>query len=410
MEKLAHSEVVILLIQVAIMLLFARIFGELARKVKQPIIIGEIIAGIILGPTILGVFMPDLFTFVFTQNTHTSFALDGLVSMSVILLLFIAGLEVEMHIVLEQGKKAIGISLLGMIIPFASGFLLPYFFPDIFNLKNQHSKLLFSLFLGTAMSITALPVLAKILLDLNLFKSKLGIPIIVSAMINDLLGWLVFSVVLSMMTAKSSSFNVFYTIFLTLGFTLFMFTVGKKMLDKLLPWINKNFSWPGGFLSITIVICFLCAAFTEYIGIHAVFGAFIVGVAMSDTSHLTVRAKEIIHQFVNNIFAPLFLVSIGLKVNFIANFDLTLVIIVIILATAGKVIGCGLGAYFSGFTKNESLAVGFGMNTRGAMEIILGTLALEYGLIDEKIFIALVVMALVTSISSGPLMKYFLKN
>jgi Kef-type K+ transport system membrane component KefB len=149
---------------------------------------------------------------------------------------------------------------------------------------------------------------------------------------------------------------------------------------------------------------------TEFIGIHAIFGAFILGVAFGDSEHMSERAKEIIHQFINNIFAPLFFVSIGLKVNFAANFDPVLTLIILVIAFAGKILGSGYGARLSGLAWNESLAVGFGMNARGAMEIILGLIALDNGLIDERVFVSLVIMALVTSITSGPLMKWSLSR
>ena len=166
-------------------------------------------------------------------------------------------------------------------------------------------------------------------------------------------------------------------------------------------------AWPGGLISLTLAFCFLGAAFTEGIGIHAIFGAFIVGVALGDSDHFSEKAKEIVHQFINNIFSPLFFVSIGLRVNFIQNFDLKVVLIILVIAFSGKILGAGLGAYLGGFSKREALATGFGMNARGAMEIILGLVALEVHLIGETIFVALVVMALLTSITSGPFMKIF---
>jgi Kef-type K+ transport system membrane component KefB len=158
-----------------------------------------------------------------------------------------------------------------------------------------------------------------------------------------------------------------------------------------------------------LVLSFLGAAFTEYIGIHAVFGSFLVGVALGDSVHMTEKIKEIVHHFVTNIFAPLFFVSIGLKVNFATNFDLVLVGTILIMAFAGKTIGCSLGAFLTGFTRRQSLAIGFGMNARGAMEIILATLALQNGLINEQMFVALVVMAIVTSVAAGSMMKFFLQ-
>lgn len=409
MEKLAHGEVVNLLIQLAVMLIAARVFAEIAQKFKQPAVVGEILAGILLGPTILGGVFPDLFDSLFKSNAMTNIALDGYIQISVVLLLFIAGLEVDLNLVLSQGKKALNISFFGLVIPFAFGFTAPFFFAEFFGFA-EGSKLLFSLFMGTAMAISALPVIVRTLMDLNLFKSRMGMMIVSAAMVDDIIGWMIFSIILSFMGKEASTMGLGYTILLTVGFAGFMVTIGKSLINRILPWINKRLAWPGGLMSLSLAACFLAAAFTEYIGIHAIFGAFILGVAIGDSDHMPERAKEIIHQFVNNIFAPVFFVSIGLKVNFFTNFDPLLVIVVILVAYVGKVIGCGFGSMRGGLGKWESVAIGFGMNARGAMEIILGLIALENGLINEKLFVALVVMALVTSMTSGPLMKWALKK
>jgi Kef-type K+ transport system membrane component KefB len=408
MSKLSQYEVMSLLIQLSVMLLMGRLFAEAARKLKQPAVIGEILAGIILGPTILGMLNPDWFQGLFPSGS-SALVLDGFVQVAVVMLLFIAGLEVDLHIVLQQGRQAFYTSTFGLIIPFAIGFMFPYFFPEFFGSTNETRHLAYSLFMGTSMAITALPVIARILMDLGIFKSRMGMLVISSAMINDLIGWLIFSVVLGMI-GKAQNISLWNTVLLTVGFTVAMLTVGRWLINRGLPWVNQKLAWPGGLLSLALALCFLAAAFTEYIGIHAVFGAFIVGVALGDSEHLSERAKEILHQFINNIFAPLFFVAIGLKVNFIENFDLLLTLAIIAIAFAGKIIGSGWGTRLGGFTWRESMAAAFGMNARGAMEIILGLVALENGLINEKVFVSLVIMALVTSMSSGPLMKWMLKK
>lgn len=408
MNKLSQYEVMSLLIQLSVMLLMGRLFAEAARKIKQPAVIGEILAGIILGPTILGMLNPDWFHGLFPAGS-SSLVLDGFVQVAVVLLLFIAGLEVDLHIVLQQGRQALYTSSLGLLIPFAIGFVFPYFFPEFFGSADDSRHLAYSLFMGTSMAITALPVIARILMDLNIFKSRMGMLVISSAMINDLIGWLIFSVVLGMI-GKEQNLSLWSTVLLTVGFTALMLTIGRWLMNKTLPWVNQKLAWPGGLLSLALALCFLAAAFTEYIGIHAIFGAFIVGVALGDSEHLSERAKEIVHQFINNIFAPLFFVAIGLKVNFIENFDPLLTLAIIAIAFAGKIIGSGWGTRLGGFTWRESMAAAFGMNARGAMEIILGLVALENGLINEKVFVSLVIMALVTSMSSGPLMKWMLKK
>ena len=409
MGKLGHADVIHLLVQLSIMLVMARLFAEVFRKLNQPAVIGEILAGILLGPTVLGMLKPDWFEALYPVGAVSGVILSGFVQVAVIMLLFIAGLEVDLHIVWQQGRQAITTSLFGLIIPFSVGFVFPYFFPQFFGIADVNGRLIFALFMGTAMAITALPVIVRILMDINLFKSRMGLLVVASAMVDDLVGWLIFSVILGLI-GKQGSMPLVNTIILTLGFAAFMLTVGRGMLNRVLPWVNKKLAWPGGVLSLSLALCFLAAAFTEWIGIHAIFGAFIMGVALGDSEHFSERAKEIVHQFINNIFAPLFFVSIGLRVNFILNFELGLTLIIIAIAFVGKIVGSGLGTRLGGFSWKESLAAGFGMNARGAMEIILGIIALENGLINEKVFVSLVIMALVTSMTSGPLMKWSLSR
>jgi Kef-type K+ transport system membrane component KefB len=408
MGKLSHDMVVQLLIQLSLMLVMGRLFAEIARRFKQPAVVGELVAGIIIGPTVLGLIQPDWFQFLFPTGSASGIVLAGLVQVAVIMLLFIAGLEVDLHIVWQQGRQSILTSLFGLVIPFLFGFALPYAFSEFFGIAESQDHFTFALFMGTAMAISALPVIVRILMDLNLFKSKIGLLVVASAMVDDVIGWLIFSVLLSMIGKGGDKMPFINTLLLTVGFAALMLTVGRGLLNRMLPWMNKKMAWPGGVLSVSLALCFMGAAFTEYIGIHAIFGAFIIGVSLGDSEHFSERAKEIVHQFINNIFAPLFFVSIGLRVNFATNFDFWLTLIVIAIAFAGKILGAGLGTRLGGFSWRESWAAGFGLNARGAMEIILGIVALENGLINEKVFVSLVIMALVTSMSSGPLMKLML--
>lgn len=398
------------LLSISLMLFFAKLLGELFIKLKQPAIIGEILAGIILGPTILGMFAPDIFSWLFPENNSVKIALDGITNIAVVLLLLVSGLEVDLTIVLRHRKTAVSTSLIGIIIPFVLGFCIAYFFPSLMGIKDTEMRFVFALFIGTAIAISSLPVIAKILMDLNIFKTQIGFIIMAAAMLNDLIGWLIFSIILGLIGATGHGFSFGETLLLTLGFVIFILLIGRKITAKLVPFIQDKLSYPGGILNFILILGFLCAAFTEYIGVHAIFGAFIIGIAIGDSVHLKEQTREIIHQFVTNIFAPLFFVSIGLRVNFIANFDFIIVITLLIIAVTGKVVGCALGARLGGLNKNESLAVGFGMSSSGAMGIIIGLLALQFGLIQEEVFVGLVIMALFTSIASAPLMNYFLKK
>ncbi|MDR3632099.1 MAG: cation:proton antiporter [Desulfocapsaceae bacterium] len=411
MAKLTPNDFAIFLLAISTILIFARFGAEFGKKIGLPIVTAEIAVGVILGPTLLGNLVPDLYNYLFpfTSNARVSIALDGLFSLAVILLLFVAGLELQLGQVLRQGKIALSTGFGSMVLPFASGFAVSWLAPQWFGIDTSN-RFQFSMFLGTAMSISALPVIARILLDLKIFRTKIGMVVIASAILNDLIGWLLFSFILSMSGPGKGLAGIGHTIIYISAFSVFMLVIGRMFLNRILPWVQSNLSWPGGVLSFSLGFCLLCAALTESMHVHAILGAFIAGVAIGDSVHLEEKAREIMHQFVTNFFAPLFFVSIGLKVDFVKNFDLLIVAIVLIVAFFGKVIGAYLGARLGGMKARSALSVGFGLNARGAVEILLGSLAFDAGLITQPIFVALVIMALVTSISSGPLMLYFLRG
>jgi Kef-type K+ transport system membrane component KefB len=407
MFSLLHNDLIILLTSIGGILILARIFSELGKKIKMPIVMGEILLGIVLGPTIFGAISPYWSAALLPKVGAAKIALEGITNIAVVMLLFVAGMGAQLQVMLKQGKAGAYTSFTSMLIPFVLGFVAVWFFPHFFTFAPDR-KLAYALFFGIAMAVSALPVITRILMELNLFKTKVGMIIISAAIFDDLTGWILFSFVLSIIGEHSDVSNIWFTVGMILGFGFFMLTIGRYFINKTLQWIQQKPAWSGGVLTIALGLCFLGAAFTEYIGLHAILGAFIMGIAFGDSVHLQEKEREIIHQFVTNVFAPLFFVSIGLKVNFIDNFDLPLVLLVFFLAVGCKVFGGYLGAYLGGLTKREALAVGFGLNARGAMEIILGTIALNVGLIDAKMFVALVVMALITSMISGPLMKRFL--
>ena len=405
MDKLGSSQMILLLVQLGIMLAAGRIFAEIARFFKQPSVVGEIIAGILLGPTLMGLLAPDFFVWLFPTEGVSRIVLDGLVQLAVVVLLFIAGLEVDLHIVWQQGKQALLVSFFALIIPFLAGFGISYMIPEFFGV-NPDDVLVFSLFMATIMGMTALPVIVRILMDLSLMKGRMGMLIVASAMIVDLLCWMIFSVILSMMGTNHQTHSITQTVLMTFGFAVLMLTIGRGLLNRALPWINRSLAWPGGILSLSMSLCFLAAALTEYIGIHAIFGAFIIGVVLGDSEHFSERAKEIVHQFINNIFAPLFFVSIGLYINVLVSFNIWVVAVVFMIAFISKGFGATMGARLGGLNTTQSLAVGMGMNTHGTLEIILGTLALQAGLITEEVFVAILITVLVTIVISAPLIKY----
>jgi Kef-type K+ transport system membrane component KefB/mannitol/fructose-specific phosphotransferase system IIA component (Ntr-type) len=413
---MSHADIVALFMSLGVLLVVARLLGELVRRFGQPSILGELAAGILLGPTLLGAFAPELygalFPFVAADGGPSNFsiAFEGLTTVAIAMFLLVAGMEVDLATVWRQGKLALGVGVLGIVVPFAMGFGAAaggYFLlgAESLGMGLKADWLVFALFFATTLSITALPVIAKTLMDLDLFRTELGMTIVAAAIFNDLAGWIIFSMILSMMGGDAASekhLSVGVTIALTLGFTAFMLTLGRWLINRSLPWIQAHLSWPGGVLGIMMALGLLAAAFTEWVGVHAIFGSFLLGVALGDSRYLRERTRTTIEQFINFIFAPLFFASIGLKVDFVASFDVLLVVVVLVVACAGKLLGAYWAARWFGLDSRQGWVVGFGMNARGAMEIILGLLALQVGLINEQLFVALVVMALVTSAIAGP--------
>jgi Kef-type K+ transport system membrane component KefB len=391
----------------------AKLAAELMQKLGQPSILGEISVGIFLGPTVLGHYRPHLYETLFPTTGPMPIVLDTVTTLGVVFFLLTAGLEIDLRSLFRQGKSALLVSIFGVAFPFAAGFLAAEIFPSEMGSVAGANPLIFALFVGTALSISALPVIAKILMDLNLLRTEMGTVIISSAMFDDLVGWILFSFVLGMLHPPAGGTigdSVKHTIVLVLLFVGITLTLGRWLIDKILPILQAHTTWPGGVLGFIFTLTMAGAAFTEYAGIHAVFGAFVMGIAVGESGHLRKRTSEHIHQIVTNVFAPFFFASIGLRTNFVSNFHLGLTATVIGVACLGKLLGACWGARLGGMDRTSSLAVGLAMNARGAMEIILGILALQAGLIRENMFVAMVIMALLTSLISAPAIHFLIRR
>jgi Kef-type K+ transport system membrane component KefB/mannitol/fructose-specific phosphotransferase system IIA component (Ntr-type) len=413
MQHLSPHDVMTMFLALATLLGCAKLAAELMQKIGQPPVLGEISVGIFLGPTVLGHYRPHVYETLFPTTGPMPIVLETVTTLGVVFFLLTAGLEIDLRSIFRQGKSALLVSIFGVAFPFASGVLAASAFPRYMGAEAGANPVIFALFVGTALSISALPVIAKILMDLNLLRTEMGTVIISSAMFDDLVGWILFSFVLGMMHPSadgSISGGVKHTIILVLLFVGITLTLGRWLIDKILPVLQAHTTWPGGVLGFIFTLTMMGAAFTEYAGIHAVFGAFVVGIAVGESSHLRQRTSQHIHEIVTNVFAPFFFASIGLRTNFVSNFHLGLTATVIGVACVGKLLGAGWGARLGGMDRTSSLAVGLAMNARGAMEIILGILALQAGLIRENMFVAMVIMALFTSMVSAPAIHFLIRR
>jgi Kef-type K+ transport system membrane component KefB len=322
MDHLSPHEVMTMFLALAALLGAAKIAGELMHKLDQPSVLGEILAGILLGPTVLGHFKPAVYQALFPSTGAMPIVLDTVTTLGVVFFLLVAGLEIDLRSIFRQGRSALLVSFFGVVVPFVFGFSTAAFFPRFLGAQRGADPMIFSLFVGTALSISALPVIAKILIDLNLLRSEMGTVVMSSAMFDDLVGWILFSAILGMMNVDGhTAGGVKRTIILVVAFAALALTLGRWLIDKLLPHIQAHTTWPGGVLGFIFTLTLCSAAFAEYAGIHAVFGAFIAGIAIGGSTHLRTRTVEQIRQIVMNVFAPFFFASIGLRTNFVTNFN-----------------------------------------------------------------------------------------
>ncbi|MFN8400185.1 MAG: cation:proton antiporter [Anaerolineales bacterium] len=403
---MSPHQLTLLFFQLSLMLIFALLFAWLARRFRHPSIVGELVAGLVLGQTIFGWLAPNLFQQLFLLQSNVSLARDTLLLTGMLFFLFSTGMEVNLNTMRGRGMSILLVSGFGILIPFVLGAGMVLVLPNFFGYDFTADGWILPLFLGTALGISALPIIARILLDLNLLDKEIGSVILTSAVLNDLVGWAIFAVCLNLIRTDGVDANlpaVAGSILAALGLIWF----GTMWLARPLLYVLKRSEFPGAFIIVACIFIFVAAALAEWFGIHPVFGAFLVGVVFAQfpKDDSDKQASEAIQKIAVYLFAPLYFVSVGLKVNFAEHFDLWMVLLVTVVAVVSKVLGAGLGARLGGFDPRTSVGIGFGMSARGAIEIILASVALEYQIIDGRIFVALVVMALVTSMVSGVMLK-----
>jgi len=394
----------LLLFQLFIILSAALTLGELFRRLGQAQVIGEVTAGILLGPSVLGALSPALSASLFPSSQTQ--LLGALAWLGSVFLLLVAGTEVDLAAIRRERRVILWTSLFSILVPFGLGFGFAMALPDDY-LRAPSQRLIFAFFIATVLSISAIPLVAKILMDLNLLKTAAGQTIVGCAVINDLLGWIFFAIILTMMTESiGGEVSAAGVAVLTLGFSLVTLTAGKQLTQRLFAAFGRRGFPAEGILGLAVLVAFFCAAVTQWIGIHAIFGAFLAGVMIGETGEIINRTRETLRNLAFYVFSPVFFASMGLRANFIAEFDLFLAASAVALACIGKIGGATLGAVLAGKPRTEAMAIGFGLLPQGAMGMILAFLALQYGLISDKIFVALLIAAIATSVLAGPLIQW----
>jgi Kef-type K+ transport system membrane component KefB len=398
-------------LQLATMLACALVFGQVMRRFKQPAVVGEMFGGIVLGPTLLGWVAPSFYDWLFVSSPSVTVVRDAATKLGMLFFLFYAGLEVNLSDLRILGKRAVLIGLIGTLLPIAAGVALVYALPRGFwGPAVQQHFLSFALFVGMNLANSANPVIARILMDLGLLNGPIGALIMSATIVDDLVNWTLFAIILSDIAPSSSAAGGSLGISLLLAGLLFIVVLGlgRKLGPVTLGRIQPHVAWPNGFVAVIALLVLLASSASEALGIHAFLGAFLMGVGLGDSRESHKDAHDAIAAFVMS-FAPIYFISLGMSANFITGFDPLLVAIVLVVACISKVGAVLVGAKAAGMPLDrEAWAVAFGLNARGATGIILAGVGLTNGVIDARIFVAIVVMALVTSLMAGPMMSRLL--
>jgi Kef-type K+ transport system membrane component KefB len=396
-----QSPLALLLAQIITIIIAARILGWLSLKIGQPAVIGEIVAGILLGPSFAGAFLPAFSTALFPAQSLGNLQL--LSQIGLILFMFIVGMELDFKTLKNRAEDAVLISHASIILPFTLGLGLAFFIYTSFAPKGI-SFISFGLFMGIAMSITAFPVLARIVHDRGIQKTPLGVISITCAAVDDVTAWCLLAAVVAVAKAGSLMSTVF-TLLLAILYIFFMLKVIKPFFNRIgdLHPSRENLSKP--VIAIFLTTLIISSYFTEIIGLHALFGAFIAGTVMPDNIRFKNLLTEKIEDVAVILLLPLFFVFTGLRtqIGLINDFNLLGITgLIILVAVAGKFVGGALAARFVGQSWQQSLSIGALMNTRGLMELVVLNIGYDLGILSPEIFSMMVIMALVTTFMTGP--------
>jgi len=410
-QNLQHP-LAILLAQIVTIILIARLFGWVCKKIGQPTVIGEIAAGIILGPSLIGMYFPEFSAALFPPDSLGN--LNFLSQIGLILFMFVIGMELDLNVLKTKAHDAVVISHASIILPFTLGIILAYFIYDSFAPEGvQFSS--FGLFIGISMSITAFPVLARIVREREIHKSKLGSLVITCAAADDITAWCLLASVIAIVKAGSFVSSL-YIIFLAVVYVVLMMKVVRPFLKRVgdLHSSRENLSKP--IVAIFFLTLIISSYITEIIGIHALFGAFMAGAIMPENTKFRNIFIEKIEDVAMVLLLPLFFVFTGLRTEIGLLNDPYLwkiTALIILVAVVGKFIGSSLAAKFVGQSWKDSLTIGALMNTRGLMELIVLNIGYDLGVLTPEIFAMLVIMALVTTAMTGPaldLINFFWKS
>jgi Kef-type K+ transport system membrane component KefB/nucleotide-binding universal stress UspA family protein len=404
---------VIFLTQLITLMVVGRLLGELMNRIGQPSVMGMLLGGIMLGPSVLGVLWPDLQHAVFPSAPEQKAMLDGVSQFGILLLLLLTGMETDLRLVRTVGRAALSISVTGVAVPFICGFILGQLLPDSL-LPHPDHRLLTSLFLGTALSISSIKIVAAIVREMGFTRRNLGQIIVASAICEDSIGWVIIAIIFGLAQAGTIDLvSVAKSVLGTAVFLIASFTVGRRIVYFLIRWTNDNFESDFPVVTTILVIMGAMALTTHFIGVHTVLGAFVAGVLIGESPILSKHIDEQLRGLILAFFMPVFFGIAGLSADLTVLKQPALLLMtigVIAIASFGKFAGAFIGGEIGGLTRREAFALACGMNARGSTEVIIATIGLSMGALSQDLFTMIVTMAVATTMAMPPMLRWALRR
>ncbi|MCB5254202.1 MAG: cation:proton antiporter [Candidatus Cloacimonadaceae bacterium] len=403
MGPISEQHLMLFLIQFALVLGLCKFVGYFFAKLKQSSVTSDILVGVMLGPAILGRLFPGVQAYLFPAEEIQRSMLETIAWFGNLFLLMEAGLEINFSRVWQQRSDAVKLSMSDLTLPIIISFIPLYFLPSHYLIDPSH-RVLFALFIAAVMTISALPVAIRGMRDLNILKTDVGFLILSALTMNDIAGWVLFTIILGIFSHGSLELSfVLRLVFLTLAFTLISLTIVRKIVDKMVTFIH-NKAGDGSGLKITFIMLIgaIFGAITLKIGIHSLFGFFIAGTILGEATHISKRDRFVVNRLVYSIFVPIFFANIGLHLDFIANFDWFLVLLMVVVGISARYIAAYIGARWSKQHKSNLSVIAVAHTPGGEMHIVVGMLAFSAGLITEKILVSIIASALISTVIFGP--------
>ncbi len=409
----AWSPEAIFIAELGLLLLVGRLMGEAARRVGQPPVMGQLIGGVLLGPSLFGWLWPSAQHALFPDAAAQKSMLDAVSQLGILMLLLLTGMETDLQLVRRVGRAAITVTIAGIALPFACGFALGEWLPAAL-LPKPDERLVTAIFLGTALSVSSVNIVAVVVREMNFMRRDIGQIIVASAILEDAVCWVLIAIAFGLASAGTLDvWSLGRTIVGTLAFLAVSLTVGRRLVFRLIRWVNDNFATEFPVITIILIVMIAMALTTQFIGVRTFLGAFVAGILIGESPILTRHIDEALRGLIVALFMPVFFGLSGLHAD-LAIFrhgDLALLGIgLILIASIGKFLGAFVGGTIGGLSRAELLALGCGMNARGSSQVIVATMGLSMSVLNQNFFTLIVTMAVVTTLAMPPMLRWALSR